>query len=127
MASKRKSLNELIVDFDIKKSRIQISGTSIERSLNLILKRQDELYNNQKYIINELNNMNKTIIKTKIFKKEINNIKKIIRNMVDREIEKKNEIIDKLNGELEICKSRINNYEYEKSFTNNGKSYNYYS
>ena len=108
MATKRKSLNELIVDFDIKKSRIQISSTSIERSLNLILKRQQELYNNQKYIINELSEIKK--IKKKTIKNEFNSIKKIIRNMVDREMEKKDEIIDKLKGDLDICKSHINNF-----------------
>lgn len=125
MASKRKSLNELIVDFDVKKSRIQISSVSIERSLNLILKRQEELYNNQKYIIKELNEIKKTTKKT--LKNELNNVKKIVRNMIDREIRKKDEIIDKLNGDLDICKSRINNFEYEKSFKNEDNSYNYYS
>ena len=125
MASKRKSLNELIVDFDVKKSRIQISSVSIERSLNLILKRQEELYNNQKYIIKELNEVKKTTRKT--LKNELNNVKKIVRNMVDKEIRKKDEIIDKLNGDLDICKSRINNFEYEKSFKNEDNSYNYYS
>ena len=125
MASKRKSLNELIIDFDIKKSRIQISSVSIERSLNLILKRQEELYNNQKHVIKELNEIKKTTKKT--LKNELNNIKKTVRNMVDREIGKKDELIDKLNGELDICKSRINNFEYEKSFRDDSKSYNYYS
>ena len=125
MTSKRKSLNELIVDFDVKKSRIQISSVSIERSLNLILKRQEELYNNQKYIIKELNEVKKTTRKT--LKNELNNVKKIVRNMVDKEIRKKDEIIDKLNGDLDICKSRINNFEYEKSFKNEDNSYNYYS
>lgn len=125
MTSKRKSLNELIVDFDVKKSRIQISSVSIERSLNLILKRQEELYNNQKYIIKELNEIKKTTKKT--LKNELNNVKKIVRNMIDREIRKKDEIIDKLNGDLDICKSRINNFEYEKSFKNEDNSYNYYS
>lgn len=125
MTSKRKSLNELIVDFDVKKSRIQISSVSIERSLNLILKRQEELYNNQKYIIKELNEIKKTTKKT--LKNELNNVKKIVRNMVDKEIRKKDDIIDRLNGDLDICKSRINNYEYEKAFKNEDNLYNYYS
>lgn len=125
MTSKRKSLNELIVDFDVKKSRIQISSVSIERSLNLILKRQEELYNNQKYIIKELSEVKKTTRKT--LKNELNNVKKIVRHMVDKEIRKKDEIIDKLNGDLDICKSRINNFEYEKSIKNEDNSYNYYS
>ena len=125
MNSKRKSSNELIVDFDIKKSRIQISSVSIERSLNLILKREEELYKKQLYIINELDEIKK--ITSKTLKKELNNVKKIIRNMVDREMEKKDEVIDKLKGDLDICKSRINNFEYEKSFRNNNESYDYYS
>ena len=125
MNSKRKSSNELIVDFDIKKSRIQISSVSIERSLNLILKREEELYKKQLYIINELDEIKK--ITSKTLKKELNNVKKIIRNMVDREMEKKDEAIDKLKGDLDICKSRINNFEYEKSFRNNNESYDYYS
>ena len=51
MNSKRKSSNELIVDFDIKKSRIQISSASIERSLNLILKTAIRNYIKNRYIL----------------------------------------------------------------------------
>ena len=125
MNSKRKSSNELIVDFDIKKSRIQISSASIERSLNLILKRQEELYKKQTHIIKEIDNIKN--ITSKTLKKELNNVKKIIRNMVDREMEKKDEVIDKLKGDLDICNSRINNFEYENSFKDNNESYDYYS
>ena len=93
--SKRKSSGGLVTDFDIKKSRAEIVGDNIEKSLKLILARQVEIYKNQ----------SKMMI-------EIKNTKKIVKN-INRDSLKKDEIIDKLKGELEICRSRISNMEYE--------------
>lgn len=110
MSYKRKSLGGLVVDFEIKKSRTEIVNDNIEKSLKLILARQVEIYKNQYKMI-----------------EEIKNTKKIIKNL-NRDSLKKDEIIDKLKGELDICHSRISNMEYEHSFTGSNKEpCNYYS
>jgi Txe/YoeB family toxin of Txe-Axe toxin-antitoxin module len=101
MSHKRKSLGELVVDFEIKKSRAEIVNDNIEKSLQLILARQAEIYKTQ------------SNTKSKIIN-EIKSIKKIVRTL-NRDSLKKDEIIDKLKGELEICRSRISNMEYEHS------------
>jgi len=54
MSYKRKSLGELVVDFEIKKSRAEIVNDNIEKSLQLVLARQVKIYENQSKIINEI-------------------------------------------------------------------------
>ena len=110
MSYKRKSLGELVVDFEIKKSRAEIVNDNIEKSLQLVLARQVKIYENQSKIINE-----------------IKNTKKIVKTL-NKDSLKKDEIIDKLKGELNICHSRISNMEYEHSMReSNREPCNYYS
>ena len=110
MSYKRKISDGLVLEFDPKKSKIQfVNNDNIEKTLKIMLARQQGLYNNQNKIL-----------------KEILSTKKIIKKM-NRESLQKDEIIDKLKGELGICHSKLENIEYEKSFENNDGSYNYYS
>lgn len=120
MNYKRKNMNEITFDVEFKRCKtenvILNKLNNIEKSLKLVLLRQNELYKNQE-----------------IFKKEIKKINKNNKNIkqnlsfYNNEINKKETKISKLKGDLDILNSQLSNINYKESFKSNNNYKTFYS